>query len=51
MDATVEVDVRLPARKMLPWIESVEPGVVVPMPRKPFVPNVDVEVPPNEVLA
>jgi hypothetical protein len=32
MDAIVEVETILPARKMLPWMESAEPGVVVPIP-------------------
>src|SRR3989344_1718909 len=32
IDAVVEVDMILPARKMLPWMESAEPAEVVPMP-------------------
>ena len=35
IDALVDVDTNLPARKMLPSIESLEPGEVVPMPRFP----------------
>ena len=40
MLATVEVEVMLPAMNSLPWMESALPGVEVPMPILPFVPNI-----------
>jgi|ETN01SMinimDraft_4_1059930.scaffolds.fasta_scaffold300425_1 hypothetical protein len=45
VEVAVDVEVNAPAKKMSPWIDRAEPGVVVPIPTLPAVLIEIVEVP------